>query len=108
MVRERLNEVETELRKLFKQVDGAKAKREKLASPFVLRRLEAMRDALLFDPFDVAQANKAIREAVERIVIYPSEGNMEIFWAHGGSTDYIDRVPVSSRHYRPFTAVEKW
>ena len=105
-VRERLNEVESEIHKLFREIDEAKAKREKLTRPFVLRRLENMRDALVGEPFDVAQANKAIREAVERIVIYPEEGNIEIFWSHGGSSGYLERVPVWSRHDKTFDPVD--
>jgi hypothetical protein len=101
-IRQRLAAVDAQLQEARDQLREAGELRARAASPFVAKRLEAMRDTLLATPLDVALANRALREAVSKIVVNPEVGELDIHWHHGGQTSGI---PVESRHDRPFEPV---
>jgi hypothetical protein len=46
-----------------------------LSGPYVLKRLAAVRDALRRKPFKVSDANRALKEAVSKVVINPQAGS---------------------------------
>jgi hypothetical protein len=41
------------------------------------------------DPFDVAEANRALRTTVERIVLDPAERCLTIHWRDSEATSYL-------------------
>ena len=57
-------------------------RRDTLASTGVLRRLEAIERTLSATPLDRHAANKVLREAMERMVIFAAEGRADIYWRH--------------------------
>ncbi len=99
-LRRLLLEKEDELRLAQDSLAELLARRDALAQPFVGRRLAALRDALAQRPLDVEQANKALREAVSKIVMDPEAASLSIHWHHSAQT--TDNVSFQSRHCRLF------
>lgn len=58
-----------------------RALRDATASAYVVKRLEALGDALERNPFDVAAANRTLRQAAQAVVVDPT-GNLTIHWHH--------------------------
>jgi hypothetical protein len=71
-----------------------------LGTPFVLRRLNALRDELKRDEFDVAAANRALKGAAKWIVLDPEAGLAELHWR---GSDAVSQLPVWSRHITVFS-----
>jgi DNA invertase Pin-like site-specific DNA recombinase len=80
--RQRLQAAETELRTERERLRELRAQRETRTSANVLRRLEAVRVALERKPINVTEANRALRQAVSRIVLDPEQVTLTIFWLH--------------------------
>jgi hypothetical protein len=55
--------------------------RESRTKPTVARKLEALRAALK-QPLNIVEANRAVRQAISRIVLSPQSGSMTIYWQH--------------------------
>jgi hypothetical protein len=53
-----------------------------LAKPYVSRRLNVIERALTQEPFRAAETNKALKEAVSRIVINPETAELTLYWHH--------------------------
>lgn len=51
-----------------------------MGTPFVIRRLNALRDELKREEFDVAAANRALKVAVEEVVLNPESALLEVQW----------------------------
>lgn len=96
VLRQRLADKEAGIERLRENIRELRARRMALAAPFVLNRLRALRDALRRKPLKVADVNKALKEAVSRIVIDPEAGQLAIYWHH--STEATDGGPFFSRH----------
>jgi hypothetical protein len=77
-----------------------RARRDTLARPYVQRRLQALREALTRTPLNVAETNKAMREAISRIVMDVEASSRSIEWHH--SVQKTDNVMFFSRHSRLF------
>jgi hypothetical protein len=45
-----------------------------MGTPFMVRRLNAVRDELKREEFDAAAANRALKTAVEKIILNPETG----------------------------------
>jgi DNA invertase Pin-like site-specific DNA recombinase len=99
VLRRRLREKEAELEKARETLRALRARRDTLGGPYVQRRLETLRDALRRKPFDVTAANKALKEAVSKIVLDPEAGELTIYWHHASEPT---KVPFVSRHSRTF------
>jgi DNA invertase Pin-like site-specific DNA recombinase len=90
------------LLKSERDFDAAKAKlqrlkerRERLGMPFVLHRLNTLREELKREPFDVATAHRALLAAVDRIVLHAGGGFIELHWR---DSDAMSIVPIKSKH----------
>jgi hypothetical protein len=82
VVRQRLADKEEELARAREELRALRVRRDTLSGPYVLKRLAAVRDALRHKPFKVSDANKALKEAVSKIVIDPEAGSLTIYWHH--------------------------
>jgi DNA invertase Pin-like site-specific DNA recombinase len=93
-----------ELRKAERDIAAAEAKlqelrdrRERLGAPFVVRRLNALREELKREELDVDAANRALKTSVQRIVLNPETGLLEVHWR---DSDAKSEVRVMSRHIK--------
>jgi len=67
----------------------------------VTRRLQALEQALTHKPLSVVEANKALKEVVNRIVINPETAELLLHWHHAPEQP-TDAGPFQSRHYTAF------
>jgi DNA invertase Pin-like site-specific DNA recombinase len=102
--RRRLREKEDELEAAQERLRELRTRRDTLAEPSVQRRLAAVQAALEREAFNVVEANTALKQAVEKIVMKPESGTAAIHWWH---TEEPQEVPLYSRHYKPFDVVEE-
>jgi hypothetical protein len=65
--------------------------------------LNALRDELKRDEFDVAAANRALKGAVKWIVLDPETGSAELHWR---DSDAVSEVPIWSRHEKTISDEE--
>jgi hypothetical protein len=80
-------------------------RRDTLARRYVRRRLTALGKALRRKPLNVVEANKALKEAVSKIVLDPEAGDLTIHWHH--SEVSTEGGPFYSRHCRIFDDVSE-
>ena len=105
-MRRRLHETEAEWKAALERLRTLRAQKDALTRPYVQGRLNALKDALRSKPFNVAVANKALKEAVSKIVLEPKEGTFSIYWHHAPENP-TEGAPFFSRHtefYRHVTA----
>ncbi len=100
VLRARLRDKEVELDAARERLRVLAAQRDTLARPFVQRKLTALSGALRRKPFNVADVNKALKEAVSKIVLDPEAGRLAIHWHH--ASEHSDDVPFFSRHSKVF------
>jgi DNA invertase Pin-like site-specific DNA recombinase len=103
IVRLRLREKEAEWKAARERLRTLRAQQEAMAKPYVRQRLDALKKALQRKPFDVSEANRALKEAVNKIVFDP-EGKLTIYWHHAPEEPTGD-VGFVSRHNRMFDDV---
>jgi DNA invertase Pin-like site-specific DNA recombinase len=72
------------------------ADRDRLTSKTVTRKLEAIRTALTRKPLDVVEANRVLREAINKVVMNPEDAVLWVFWHH--AADPSDPISIYSRH----------
>jgi DNA invertase Pin-like site-specific DNA recombinase len=94
--RKSLSEREAALADAEERVRRLRERRDKLATASVRRRLSAIEQALTERPLDVHKANAALREAAERMIIFPAEGRIEIYWRHA---DEPQDAPLHTRKF---------
>jgi hypothetical protein len=70
----------------------------------VARRLRALERALTRKPLNVVEANKALKEAVSRIVINPESTALTLHWHHAPDQP-TDAGRFASRHMTTFDVV---
>jgi hypothetical protein len=99
-VRARLREKEREFEEARKRLRDLRARRDATAKPYVTRRLQAVEQTLTEEPFEVIAANRALKEAVSRIVINPETAELTIYWLH--SEQPTEGGLFWSRHYTGF------
>jgi DNA invertase Pin-like site-specific DNA recombinase len=90
---------EIEWKKATKRLTEARERRDRLAQPFVMQRLTKLRETLSAKPISVVDANNALKEAVEKMVLDPEEGRLFIHWR---DSDVVGDVGVPSRHSTVF------
>lgn len=98
-VREALREADRDIKAAERRLRELIDRRERLGTQFVVRRLEALRVELMRDDFNVAAANRVLRAAVERIVLNPELGRLDVHWR---DSDAMRELPVQSRHATVF------
>ena len=98
--RRRGRAVEAEWKRARENLRALRARRDALTRPFVERRLNALEEALLREPLDVAGTNRTLKEAVSKIVLSPETGTLAIYWHH--AAEATRKVPFFSRHSRMF------
>jgi DNA invertase Pin-like site-specific DNA recombinase len=96
-VRARLREREAELKAALERLRTLRAQRDTRARPYVQRRFDALRNALSRKPLNVVEANKALKEAVGKIVLDPEAGRLAIHWHHAPERP-TEGVPFFSKH----------
>ena len=74
-----------------------RTRRDALARPYVQRRLDALSKALRRKSLNVVEANRALKEAVSKIVLDPEAGRLAIYWQHAPERPTED-VPFFSKH----------
>jgi DNA invertase Pin-like site-specific DNA recombinase len=99
-LRRRLREKEAELEAAQESLRALRAQRDALARPYVQRRLVALEGALVRVPRSVAEVNRALKEAVSKIILDPEAGRLAIYWHH--DSEPTEDVPFFSRHLRVF------
>jgi DNA invertase Pin-like site-specific DNA recombinase len=103
-VRARLREKRKELQATRERLRQLRAHRDTLASPYVARRLQTLEQALTRKPLNVVEANKALKEAVSRIVINPESAELTLHWHHAPDQP-TEAGPFASRHMTTFDVV---
>jgi DNA invertase Pin-like site-specific DNA recombinase len=96
-----LREKERELEEARERLRSLRARQDTLAKPYVTKRLLALEQALTRKPLSVVEANKALKEAVSRIVINPESAELALHWHHAPEQP-TDAGPFHSRHYTGF------
>jgi hypothetical protein len=69
-----------------------------MTSTAVMRRLDAIRQALTQKPVIVAEANKTLKQAVSKIVMDTEDATMTVYWHHADEPS--DPIYFVSRHKR--------
>jgi Recombinase zinc beta ribbon domain/Recombinase len=82
VARRRLREREQELEEAREYVRALRACRDTLAKASVLRRLEAIEKALTQKRLNVGEVNKALKQAVSKIVMDTASGTLTFHWHH--------------------------
>ena len=94
-------QAEDELADAIQQLRTLRAERGRLTAKTVTRKLEAIRAALTREPLDVAEANRALRAAISKIVINPEQAELWVYWHHAAEPS--PPIPFYSRHAKsPF------
>jgi DNA invertase Pin-like site-specific DNA recombinase len=96
-VREALSRAEAERAEMEKSLNDLRERRDRMTTANVKVRLEAVERELAKETLDVAETNKALRAAVRKMVMFPAEGTLEIWWHHA---DTPQEVPFASRRMR--------
>ena len=92
-LRERLAELESNLRELEAEYHRLLEKREDMRGPLVEKRLEELREALEVEPLDRTKANTALRSAVDHAEIDYDTGAVRVMWKHGGESKFVFGMP---------------
>jgi hypothetical protein len=95
MARRNLKEREQDLADTEERLRELRERRDNLARAGVFRRLEAIERTLHATPLNRPKANAALREAIERIVMFPNEGRAEVCWRHASEPQ--DTVLMTNR-----------
>jgi hypothetical protein len=82
VARRRLRERERELEEAREHVRLLRVRRDTLASASVLRRLDAIERALTQKSLNVSEVNKALKQAVSKIVMDAERGTLTLHWQH--------------------------
>jgi DNA invertase Pin-like site-specific DNA recombinase len=80
--RRRLRDREVELEKAEEHLRHLRTRRDTLASASVLRRLEAINQALAQKELNVSEVNRALKQAVDKIVMDLERGTLTFHWHH--------------------------
>ena len=87
--RARLRDLAREIEEEEQALKDLKEKRDRLSAPYLLRRVEALGEALQAEPFDVHQANLALRAVVSAIVLDVERSRITFHWRDTDMTNYL-------------------
>jgi DNA invertase Pin-like site-specific DNA recombinase len=96
-VREALSRTEAERTESEKRLSDLRERRDRMTTANVKVRLEAVERELTKETLDVAETNKTLRAAVRKMVMFPAQGTLEIWWHH---SDTPQEVPFATRRMR--------
>jgi DNA invertase Pin-like site-specific DNA recombinase len=96
--RRQLRAVEEDLAGHERKLRELQVRRDRMTSTAVMRRLDAIRQALSRKPLIVAEANKALKQAVCKIVMNTEDATMTVHWHHADEPS--DPIYFVSRHKR--------
>jgi DNA invertase Pin-like site-specific DNA recombinase len=96
--RRQLRAVEEEIAGHERKLRELQVRRDRTTSTAVMRRLDAIRQALTQKPLIVAEANKALKQAVSKIVMDTEDATMTVYWHHADEPS--DPIYFVSRHKR--------
>jgi DNA invertase Pin-like site-specific DNA recombinase len=97
VVLKRLRDKERELEQRRAELREMRAQKDTMTPASVRARLLALEETLTREPYRVADANHALRQAIRRIVIDPKTATLDVHWHH---SEQIDAIPFYSRHKR--------
>ena len=100
-LREKLDNAEAELESARERLRALRMRRDAIGGPYVRERIIEMRRALRERPLNVARANKAMKEALNKIVLDTEASTLAFHWHHAPDSPTED-VPFTSRHANPF------
>lgn len=80
--RRALKEREQSLASVQELARNLRERRDRIASAGVLQRLEAIENILTQSPLNIPRANAVLRDAIERMVMFPPEGHLDVYWRH--------------------------
>jgi DNA invertase Pin-like site-specific DNA recombinase len=98
-MRRALRAKELEFEKANDELTTMRERRDAIASGYVTKRLATLQQALECEPFSIAEANSAMKQAVQTIALNP-EGSLTIHWHH--SEIPTEDIPFWSKHSRMF------
>jgi DNA invertase Pin-like site-specific DNA recombinase len=98
-LRERLDAIEERMASKEAELRRCRTEIDKLAGPYVLKRLLSVRDSLCKEPLDVSVVNSALKQAVRQIVLDPSAATLTIYWAHASEPDQPVPLPLPRKRW---------
>lgn len=98
--RARLRDLSREIEEEEQALKALMEKRDRLSAPYLLRRVEALGAALRAQPFDVHQANLALRAVVSSVVLNVERSRVTFHWRDTELTSYL--TVNTGRHSRLF------
>jgi DNA invertase Pin-like site-specific DNA recombinase len=87
--RERLNAVEAQLEQAREQGAELNKRLDSMTSASVMRKLDSITTALSQSPLNIAEANRALKQALRKMVMRPAQGRREILWGHAEEVQEI-------------------
>ena len=102
-LRARLRELAKEIEDGEQALTDLKEQRDRLSAPYLLRRIEALGEALKAEPFDVHQANLALRAVVSGVVLDVERSRITFHWRDTDQTSYL--TVNTGKHSRLFDGV---
>ncbi len=80
--RERLKTVEAEIEDARDKAAELNKRLDSMTSASVMRKLDVIREVLGQSPLNIAEANRALKQAMRKMVFDPARGAIEIHWHH--------------------------
>jgi hypothetical protein len=80
--RQRLRSLETEMEEARDNAAELRKRRDTMTSASVMRKLDGIWETLSQSPLNIAEANRALKQALRKMVMRPTEGRLEIHWNH--------------------------
>ena len=96
--RRRLRAVEEELAGYESKLQDLRSRRDAMSSATVMRRLDAIQGAVTNEPLSVFEANKALKQAVSKIVMDAEGATLSVHWHHADEPS--EPIYFVSKHNR--------
>lgn len=87
--RERLNAVEMQMEEARDKAAELNKRLDSMTSASVVRKLDNITTALSQSPLNIAEANRALKQAMRKMVMRPAQGRLEIHWGHSEEVQEI-------------------
>jgi hypothetical protein len=91
-IRQQLRNTERDLDDARRALNDARKHRDRIGAPYLLRRLEVLKNAHKSEPFDVGSANQALRACVSQIILDAEAGKLWVHWADADTLSYVPFV----------------
>ena len=80
--RERLNLVETQMDEARNNAAELNKRLDSMTSVSVKRKLDSISNVLSQPPLNIAEANRVLKQAIRKMVLYAEQGEIDIYWNH--------------------------